>query len=249
MLVLDANRFVDIVEWLSRNREAMKKSRGDLDEDNQKRARDGLRQTIERLELLDLPVSVAAAQSTLDAKTFPELHSGIEQLANILQFELKGRKFYRPVRQFEKYYDHPNLFGNEVFSAFPPANNDISEAGTCLALERGTACVLHLMRVVEVGLKTLADAVGVSVQTDWGSYLREIDKTLETKIKGAGKRSEDERFYSEARVTIDGIRMAWRNPTMHVESSYAPERAEEILGSVRTLMRHLATRLSEQSNP
>jgi len=44
---------------------------------------------------------------------------------------------------------------------------------------------------------------------------------------------------------LDGVRIAWRNPTMHIENSYSPERAEEILIGVRALMRHLATRLSE----
>jgi hypothetical protein len=32
---------------------------------------------------------------------------------------------------------------------------------------------------------------------------------------------------------------------MHIEKSYSPERAEEILISVRAIMRHLATKLSE----
>jgi hypothetical protein len=104
---------------------------------------------------------------------------------------------------------------------------------------------MHLMRVVEVGLKSLAGAVGVANQGDWGSYLREIDKALEAKMKAAGKRSADEQFYAEARAMMDSVRLAWRNNTMHVETSYSPERAEEIFGAVRSLMRHLATRLSD----
>jgi hypothetical protein len=249
MLVLNALEFSHVVEWLARNRESTKLSKGDLSAADRRNVRYGLNTTIARLELLDLPVSVSATRSILKVKTFADLNKGIEQLSNTIQFELENRKFYSPVRQFEKYYDNPKLFGIEVFVSFPSANNDISEAGTCLALERGTACVLHLMRVVEVGLKIFATAVGVGTQTDWGSYLREIDKTLEAKTKAAEKRSADEQFYAEVRVTIDGVRMAWRNPTMHIESNYSPERAEEILGSVKTLMRHLATRLSEQPSP
>jgi len=46
---------------------------------------------------------------------------------------------------------------------------------------------------------------------------------------------------------LDSVRVAWRNPTMHIENSYSPERAEEILVATRSLMRHLATKVSESS--
>jgi hypothetical protein len=245
MLTLDASRFVQVVEWVNRNRELLKKLKGPISEEDVEFLTEGINETIEHLNGLDLSVSAAAARHVLDASEYPEVHRRLVQLSDTLGFELEQRKFYRPIRQFEKYYDQSKLFGDEVFTAFPSANNDISEAGSCLALERGTACVLHLMRVVEVGLRALATSLGVGHQNDWGSYLREIDTALQTKIKAGGKRSADEQFYAEARVTIDGVRMAWRNPTMHIESSYSPERAEDILSSVRTLMRHLAAKLSE----
>src|SRR5882757_2451894 len=78
-------------------------------------------------------------------------------------------------------------------------------------------------------------------QNDWGSYLREIDKALDARVKTTGKRTPEEQFYAEVRVALDGVRIAWRNATMHIENSYSAERAEEILVIVRSLMRHLAT--------
>jgi hypothetical protein len=197
------------------------------------------------LKKLELPHSAKTAEEMVaGAKTIEGLHKAIEQLWNNVALELDGRKFYGPISKYAAYYEQPKLFGDEVFNRFPSANNDIVEAGTCLALERGTAAVMHLMRAVEVGLKVLAATLGVSTQTDWGRYLHEINTALEARAK-AGKRTPDQQFYAEARVTLDGVRMAWRNATMHVENNYSPERGEEILGSVRTLMRHLATRLSE----
>jgi hypothetical protein len=142
-------------------------------------------------------------------------------------------------------YNQPAIFGDEVFKAFGSANEDISEAGTCLALDRGTACVMHLMRVLEVGLAVLATALRVKKQNDWGAYLREIDKELAVRSRAAGARSPDEQFYAEAAESLDNMRRAWRNPTMHPEKTYTPERAEEILLSVRSFMRHLATKLRE----
>ena len=142
-------------------------------------------------------------------------------------------------------YNQPYIFGGEVFQAFPSANEDISEAGTCLALDRGTACVMHLMRVIEVGLAALAKELGVKKQNDWGYYLREIDGELTKRTKASGARSADEQFYAEAATGIDSMRRAWRNPTMHPEKTYTPERAEEIIDSVRIFLRHLATKLHE----
>ncbi|MFZ1980558.1 MAG: hypothetical protein WAU61_04570, partial [Smithella sp.] len=48
------------------------------------------------------------------------------------------------------------LFGDFVNAKFPSASFDIIEAGNCFATARYTACVFHLMRVLEIGLSTLA---------------------------------------------------------------------------------------------
>ncbi len=77
------------------------------------------------------------------------------------------------------------------------------------------------------------------------AYLREIDIKLRQRMATSGARTSEEQFYAEAHITFDAVRRAWRNPTMHVDKTYTPERAEEILTSVRSFMRHLATWLSD----
>jgi hypothetical protein len=201
---------------------------------------------IQEFGKLDLPLSVRIVETMLSqADTAEAYHRAVDQLVTSVALELEKRKFYGPLRRLEQYYEQLELFGHDVFDRFPSANNDIYEAGMCLALERGTACVMHLMRVVEAGLKILAMKLEVGQQNDWGSYIREIDKSLETRKKTSGARSADEQFFAEASITIDSMRRAWRNPTLHIENNYSPERAEEILISVRSFMRHLATKLIE----
>lgn len=136
-------------------------------------------------------------------------------------------------------------FGKSVEANFHSANEDIYEACKCLALERSTACVMHLMRVSEAGLAALAGTLGVTKKNDWGAYLREIDKELEARAKASGARTDDEQFYAEAAASFDHLRRAWRNPTMHVDRSYSPERATEIFEAVKSFMRHLSARLKE----
>jgi hypothetical protein len=144
-----------------------------------------------------------------------------------------------------QYFDSEDKAIPQVSSQFPSAAEDIGEAGKCLACGRATSCVMHLSRVLEVGLQALAKALGVSKKNDWGKYLKEIEDELTRRMKAAGARTADEQFYAEANSSFDFVRRAWRNPTMHVDRTYTVERAEDILISVRSFMRHLATKLQE----
>jgi hypothetical protein len=195
---------------------------------------------------LDLPVTLATIRNMLmKADTAQKLHMAIVQTCNTLYQEVDQRKYFGPFERFTKYFEQPKLFGDEVFDAFPSANDDIYEAGTCLALERSTACVMHLNRALERALAELANAVGVPKQNDWGKYITAIGKELETRAKSSGARSSDEQFYAEAATNFDWVRRAYRNPTMHPEKTYSQERAEEILLATKSFMAHLASRISE----
>jgi hypothetical protein len=199
-------------------------------------------------EDLHLPVTKAAARYILRSKTGEELAAAYLHVKRTMHHELSERVFMEPDPRYKGYFREVFLFGEQVFRVFPSANNDIFEAGTCLALERATACVMHLMRVLECGLSALARSLGVSQQTDWGAYLRKIGEELDTRTKIAGKRSDEEQFYAEAAANFDRLRRAWRNPTMHPDKSYSQERAEEILLAVKSFMAHLASRISETAS-
>jgi len=94
-------------------------------------------------------------------------------------------------------------------------------------------------------LAALPKTLVLKKQHDWGAYLRKINDELETRRKSSGARSLPEQFYAEVGITIDRMRVAWRNPTFHVDKSYSTDRAEEILRTVQSFMTHLATEVSE----
>ncbi|HUN27966.1 MAG TPA: hypothetical protein VMU67_16815 [Steroidobacteraceae bacterium] len=197
-------------------------------------------------EELRLPVAADGARGIKNAKSTGDLKRTLSFVRDAMAIGLNRRKFFEPEPSYLKYFENPKLFGDAVFAAFPSATDDIVEAGTCLALERSTACVMHLMRAAEVVLRALAAQVGVThPQNDWGSYLREIDKELVAKSKAAGKHTPEEEFYAEAAVQIDHVKRAWRNKSMHVDKTYSQPRAEEILLATKSLMSHLAPRISE----
>jgi hypothetical protein len=136
-------------------------------------------------------------------------------------------------------------FGADVFAAFPSAQLDISEASKCLAVNRGTACVMHLMRAIEVALKALASNLRIGRQNDWGSYIREIEKHLSESLKTSGKHSSEEEFFALATVSFDVVKRAWRNKTMHVEKTYNPQHAKEIFEATRIFIVHLSSKIRE----
>jgi hypothetical protein len=200
--------------------------------------------------LMRIGLTVAAERAKMgvetmghDFATWDMFRQTCAEIYNVAQCESRSKLFlYVPADRAE-FYETPQAFGAEVFQSFPSANDDIAEACTCLALDRGTACVMHLSRVAEVGLRALAAEMKIPTQNDWGRYLAEINDELAKRYKTSGARSADEQFYAEAALIFDQMRRAWRNPSMHVDRSYSSERAKEILESVRSFMKHLATRI------
>jgi hypothetical protein len=230
MLILKAEEFISLLHSLLDTESKTRKMAGQILGDGLLITGNATKEIISLLKELDLPVSIKTAEQMLvGCGDYEKLHSGIQQLANTVMLELHGRRFYGPLRRYEQYYERPELFGDEVFKNLPSANEDIQEAGTCLALERATASVMHLMRVLEAGLAVLAKTLGVTKQNDWGRYLREIDDALAAWIKASGARSADEQFYAEVATTIDHMRRAWRNPTMHRGSSRRPRTASSCI--------------------
>jgi hypothetical protein len=110
--------------------------------------------------------SVEAQQRRIDAaiadNAGPVALAGlIAEMRTRLIDELMGREFLYVRPEMVGYYDQPMLFGKEVNDRFPLAIDDIEEAGKCLALFRGTACVLHTMRVMEAGLRVLGKSLNI----------------------------------------------------------------------------------------
>lgn len=213
-------------------------------------------------EELDLPMTVAVGQELLgeldrlpeptpegrvtpDRALFVRICGSVERLQNakyearaklFLGLGAKGVALWSPVAP---------PFGNEADAAFPSSRDDIYEAAKCLAVERGTACVMHLMRATEGPLKALATHLNVGRQNDWGSYIREITKELNARMKAAGKHTADEIFYAEACEAFERVKRAWRNKSMHLDHTYTESRAREIYEATRDFMAFLAPRIHE----
>jgi hypothetical protein len=141
------------------------------------------------------------------------------------------------------------LFGNEVKKAFPSSDYDIIEAGNSFAANRGTACVFHLMRVLEVGLTVLAKKFNVSSDhTNWHNIIEQIEAKIRDIRNDPHKpldwKSEQE-FYAKAASHFMFVKDAWRNNAVHGREKYTPEEAKRIMENVCGFMQKIATELSE----
>lgn len=137
-------------------------------------------------------------------------------------------------------------FGDEIDAKFKSANADVEGAGRCLAVGEATACVLHLMRVMECGLKALARALKIPYAPSWESYLKQISDKIALPRKKKGKAwIKKEVYFRDLSGDLVSVKQAWRNPTMHADRRYDIEQAEEIYRAVRTFMKRVASRMDE----
>ena len=162
-----------------------------------------------------------------------------------------------------EYFENSIPFSQDVFEKFQSATFDIEEASKCFALARYTACVMHLQRVMEIGLKAFASTLGVwdkikNEKPNWGNILSPIRDEIGERNREKKKKEntftspekkwnspEEREFCNGVRPFLEAVRTAWRNPSMHVGKKYTEEEAEDIFHAAKGFMRYLSKHLNE----
>jgi hypothetical protein len=208
-------------------------------------------------ELLILGTPLAALSvRRLDAKFYKEeaptereFIDAIREISSRLKDELNLVYTLVISEDRAKYFEPKEpLFGQAVNDALPLAIPDIEDAGKCIAVNQGTAAVFHLMRVMEAALKSTATMLGIPYAPSWESYIKQINDKVGAKHKTKGiKWKRDEAFYREILGDLQAIKIAWRNPTMHIVRRYSTDEAEEIFRAVRGFLVRLAPKMPKRS--
>ncbi len=195
-----------------------------------------------RCAKIDLKVSVACAQELLKMLQRPvaagQIQVGLQELKNTIRREMEVCFFfYMPSRQTE-FYDQKELFGGAVNAKFPSIQYDMIEAGNCYAMGRGTACVFHLMRIMEVGVQSLGTRLGVPLadEKNWQDIMNRVNKAigaLPPKDAATGE-------LSHAAANLYAVKLAWRNEVMHPNDKYTVEEAKDLIGQVKLFIGQLA---------
>ncbi|MBI0532041.1 hypothetical protein [Sphingomonas sp. TX0522] len=180
-----------------------------------------------------------------DEERLDDLIGAMDYLLRTFRDEIDARPLFAMSPASAELYDQAvPLFGERVDDAFPSASDDVAEAGRCMAAGRWTASVMHLMRALETPLALLAADVGIGAGANWNKSLNEIEARLRT-VSRREHGAEAEQWAAEAASQFRSIKNAWRNHAMHRRTFYDEERATEVYGAVRALLRNLSTRLSE----
>ena len=148
-----------------------------------------------------------------------------------------------------EFYGNSPLFDSFVTDIYPQLSYDVVEAGNCLALDRTTACVFHLMRIVEFGVQRFGDKLDVPLVNEsvWQKIMDQVNsRILAMPDKPAAKKRIKE-AYAEIAGHLYNVKVAWRNPVMHPKRTYTPEEAERLFNTVRTFTGMLVTTLKPQT--
>jgi hypothetical protein len=142
---------------------------------------------------------------------------------------------------------------SEIRQSFASAIDDIDSAAECYALEQNTACVFHLMRVAEQGLRSIAKKAGVKL-TDKGKRQPIEFATWDKVIAGirseiakartlpqGPRKNRKLQFYSDAAENCAYIRDVWRNEVSHTRKNYNDGEASGVINRVKDFMQLLAT--------
>lgn len=233
----------------------------DLDDKARNKALGSLRRIAEEFSAIGLRITaettldlVSELENTSRRRSFQWLMDQVKTIGDLSKKEIKGKAFFYVPEERMKFFPRvgdPHIFGKAVNKAFPSATYDIAESGVCLSLDRGTSCVFHLMRVLEIGLSVLGAKFGVSLaHTNWGPAIEEIESKIRDMHRDAAWKTlpdckEQQEFYAQAASHFGVLKDAWRNYTMHARGVYTEEGAERIFENVKGFMQKLAERLHE----
>jgi len=150
--------------------------------------------------------------------------------------ELQGQLFLaiRPARA--KFYRMKGTFlGSNTISRLRDVETDALEAGNCFALGRYSSCAFHLMRIMEHVTYQFAEKVRATTNPNEDTFGDILGK-IRTKISewDRGRRpSPVKKKYFACYESIAHL-CSRRNDIMHIREHYSEERANDLMGAVKT---------------
>jgi hypothetical protein len=193
----------------------------------------GLRSVVQQLKRISQYSGSSPGASEKLQEFYRELYRRIED-------ELETNVFLGVPFGKASYYEQKEpLFGPDVIAKFSARiSEDVSEAGKCFALNRYTATVFHLMRVMEAALQAFGTKLGIALTANkyWQNILDEVDKA----IKSMDHKLPLTKSYAGIAAHLYAVKVAWRNEVMHPKETYTEEEAGDIIRNVKAFMVNLA---------
>lgn len=174
-----------------------------------------------------------------------EIKPLVEELLRRITEELDQHKFgYIPADR-QQYVDPKWLWDTEIecVDSTGEVLEEFHAAGRCYAFDENTACVFHLMRVVDWCLRRVAESLGITYDaSNWHGIGKKISDNMEKKYQDKSDEwKKKEPFYAEILTDIQAIGRGHRNPALHnIEKKYDPSQARYMLTVVEEFANHVA---------
>ncbi|MGH9551788.1 MAG: hypothetical protein ACRD3W_20550 [Terriglobales bacterium] len=202
---------------------------------------EGLNEHLDKMDCrLSMKMSIRAQEMMKVTKKFDNnIQQVLKELRTRIVDELGDRMLFSINSENAKLLDDDGepLFGPRVAAKLPSTAEDIAEAGHCLALNRPTACVFHLMRVMETGVQVFGNELGVELteEKNWHNILDEVNKA----IKAKDQKDHITKLYAGISSNLYNVKLAWRNEVMHPKQTYTPDEAKKVFSAVDSFTRDL----------
>jgi hypothetical protein len=215
------------------------------DERSRERLQNSLKELHEHSFKLDMPLTrnqIARVVKVVNDGDSDSISREIDELVRRVTEELHKRSF--------RYVDKPHyetglwLWEEDMraLASHPDIRPEIEAAGRCYAYGESTACVFHLMRTIDYGLRLVAASLGIAYEArSWDGIGKAIEKKMREKYEvksDSWKLSEP--FYAEILTDIQAIGRGHRNPALHeLEKKYDQREAEQLLTVTVGFMQHV----------
>lgn len=191
--------------------------------------------------------------------SYNELIKLLERLPNDIEDDTKPQFFFHYQEDMALLLLNREKKWDAVLKAFESVKPEIEAGIDCYAIGHNTACIFHMMRIAEFGLRAIAKERGVKSVgkkttpiewATWGQVISEIEKTI-TEIrntKPAGlKKDTALAFYTTIVSDLRALLHNYRDKTMHFREFYDSGEAESAIFRVHSLMATLASKITEDS--
>lgn len=188
--------------------------------------------------------------------TFQQAENELTVLRQCIEADLEKRSFLSILPPKDGLLIRLESDWSQIWKAFPSTKDDSEQAIGCYALDLNTACVFHLMRVAEYGLRGLARRLRIKLPkkkrlewAQWGEILKAMeDKTKDqsSRMKAGPAKDELLEFYNGALGQFYGFKDEYRNHVMHTRGKYDEFQASSVVVHVKDFMAKLALRIDEK---
>lgn len=187
--------------------------------------------------------------------TYTELTLELKALLEAIEHDLQYECFYHYPKHKLRLLGQVHGEWVGALASFQSIRPEIDAGVDCYAIGHNTACIFHMMRIAELGLRALARERQVTFPNrplEWAEWQNVVDE-IESKAKstvagiprGAGKDAAGS-FYTAAVAQLRAFKET-RNRVMHMRGSFDELDALRAINQVRDFMNGLSLKIGEKT--